>query len=130
VCGPAAETRFLNRTDEGTRDAITLKRVGPPGGAVAPKRTEIYILYQMGASEEWTWFSPMGVFFSEEALRQHIKRKGIEPVPEILEPSPSNEVLLRVPQDYVIVKASEGEVPEVELEMAQDDLDRRTAGNR
>jgi hypothetical protein len=125
---PAAEARFLNRTDEGTRDTITLKRVEPPAGAVAPNRKEIYILYQMGSSEEWTWFSPVGVFFSNKALQEHVRKKGIEPVPEILEPSLRNEVVLRVPQDYVIVKACEGEVPEVELEMAQDGVDRRTSG--
>lgn len=86
---------------------------------MAQQTAEIYILYQIGASEEWTWFSPIGVFLSEKSLREHVMSKGIEPVPEILEPSTGNEVLLRVPQDYVIVRAHEGEVPEVELEVIE-----------
>jgi hypothetical protein len=97
---------------------------------LAQKSTEIYILYQIGASEEWTWFSPVAMFLSEKALREHVKKKGIEPVPEILEPSASNEILLRVPQDYVIVKAHEGEVPEVELEVAEEVGDRRAASSQ
>ena len=101
---------------------------------MAQKRTEIYILYQIGASEEWTWFSPVGVFLSEKALWEHVKRKGIEPLLEILEPSASNDVLLRVPQDFVAVKAHEGEVPEVELELAEQVGNKRTqpsdAGSR
>jgi hypothetical protein len=39
--------------------------------------TELFVLYQMGASEEWTWYSVVGVFLSEAALRDHAKKKGI-----------------------------------------------------
>ena len=79
-------------------------------------RVELYILYQMGASEEYTWFSPVGVFLSEKALWDHVEKKGIS-AHKILEPSAKNEVRLSEPQDFVIVKSHEGEVPEVELEM-------------
>jgi len=80
-------------------------------------RAEIYILYQMGASEEWTWFSPIGVFFSESALWEHVKQKGITLDRKLREPSANNEVHLSEPQDYVVVLSREGEVPEVELDL-------------
>jgi hypothetical protein len=78
---------------------------------------ELYILYQMGASEEYTWFSPVGIFLSEKALRDHVKKKGIASDLKILEPTTKNEVRLSEPQDFVIVRSHEGEVPDVELEV-------------
>ncbi len=80
--------------------------------------TELYILYQMGNSEEWTWFSPVGVFLSEKALRTYAAEKEIDPDLVVLEPGDSNTVRLPEPQEYVIVKSQEGQVPEVELETA------------
>jgi hypothetical protein len=80
-------------------------------------KTELYILYQMGNSEEWTWYSPIGVFLSEEALRAYAAAKNIPPELEVLGPGDSNMVHLTEPQEYVIVKSKEGEVPDVELEM-------------
>jgi hypothetical protein len=79
--------------------------------------TEIYLLYQMGVSEEWTWFSPVGVFLSERALWEHVQKKDIASDRKILVPSPGNIVRLSSPQDYVIVKAREGEVPDVEFQL-------------
>lgn len=77
--------------------------------------TELFVLYQMGNSEEWTWFSPIGVFMSEKALREYAARAGIKGDLIIRTPSPANEVRLTEPQEYVVVKSREGEVPEVEL---------------
>ena len=82
-------------------------------------KTDLYILYQMGNSEEWTWYSPVGVFLSEKALREYAAEKEIAPDLAVLEPADSNTVRLREPQEYVIVKSREGEVPDVELEMAE-----------
>lgn len=79
--------------------------------------TEIYILYQMGASEEWVWFSPIGIFMSEKALWDHVKMKGMPSDLKIMEPTTKNEVHLSEPTDYVVVKSHEGEVPDVELEV-------------
>ena len=82
-------------------------------------KTELYILYEMGNSEEWTWFSPVGVFLSERALREYAAEKEIDTDLAVLEPDDSNTLRLQEPQEYVIVKSQEGEVPEVELEMAE-----------
>lgn len=79
-------------------------------------KTELFILYQMGNSDEWTWFSPIGVFLSEKALREYAVSIGVpEALPVHVATKEKNEVDLREPQEYVIVKSSEGEVPEVEL---------------
>lgn len=86
-------------------------------GDVAPRRTELYIVYQMGNSEEWTWFSPVGVFLSEKAFWDYANKKGIASNLEILKPTKKNEVRLSEPKDFVVVKSQEGEVPDVELEM-------------
>jgi len=75
----------------------------------------LFILYQIGASEDWTWFSPVGVFLSEEALREHARIKGIASDLALLEPDGQNEVRLQEPQDFVAVRSREGEVPDVEL---------------
>ena len=80
-------------------------------------KTRLYILYQMGNSEEWTWFSPVGVFLSEKTLRAFAAEKEIDADLVVLEPADSNTVRLREPQEYVIVKSYEGQVPDVELEM-------------
>ncbi|HUI85860.1 MAG TPA: hypothetical protein VLY21_01740 [Nitrososphaerales archaeon] len=82
-------------------------------------KTHIYILYQIGASEDWMWFSPVGVFLSEKALWDHVDAKGIPVDRKILEPTEKNEVLLPQPQDFVIVRSSEGEVPDVDLEFQE-----------
>lgn len=78
-------------------------------------KVELFILYQMGNSEEWTWFSPIGVFLSEAALRDYARLNGIASDLRLLAPSRSNEVILMQPQEYVAVKSKEGEVPDVEL---------------
>jgi hypothetical protein len=77
--------------------------------------TELFILYQMGASEDWTWFSVVGVFFSEGALRKDAERRGAPPDLELTEPSSKNEVVLAEPQGFVAVRSHEGPVPDVEL---------------
>ena len=81
-------------------------------------KTELYILYQMGNSEEWTWFSPVGVFLSEKAFRAYAAKKKLAPDLEVLEPV-GNTVSLSEPQEYVIVRSQEGRVPDVELEMVE-----------
>jgi hypothetical protein len=77
--------------------------------------TELYILYQMGASEDWIWFSPIGVFLSEKALWDYVRMKGMPSDLRVLEPSTKNDVLLTEPQEFVIVRSKEGEVPDVDL---------------
>ncbi len=86
---------------------------------MATAKTELFILYQIGASDEWTWFSPIGVFLTKKAVLDYVERKGIVVESPILEPSVDNEVELSEPQDFVIVRSTEGEVPEVELETAE-----------
>ena len=78
-------------------------------------KPDLFILYQMGASEDWTWFSVVGVFLSEAALREHAAGKGIDPGLELIEPSEKNEVILKEPREFVAVRSREGEVPDVEL---------------
>jgi hypothetical protein len=78
-------------------------------------KTELFILYQMGNGGEWTWFSPIGIFLSEKALREHAESIGVSSGLPVLVPSDKNEVELREPQEYVLVRSHEGEVPEVEL---------------
>jgi len=78
-------------------------------------RVELFILYQMGASEEYTWFSVVGVFLSEAALREYVKVKGITTQPELMDCPPSNEILLKEPREFLAVRSREGEVPDVEL---------------
>jgi len=76
---------------------------------------ELFILYQMGASEDWTWFSVVGVFFSEAALREDAKRRGVPSDLKLVDPTAENEVVLAEPQDFVAVRSHEGPVPDVEL---------------
>jgi hypothetical protein len=80
---------------------------------------EVYILYQIGVSDEWTWFSPVGIFLNEAALRGHLRARGIPVDLEVMEPDSENEVRLHGPQDYVAVRSREGRVPEVELDLQE-----------
>jgi hypothetical protein len=82
---------------------------------MAESSKELYVLYQMGASEEFTWFSVVAVFLSGAALSDYIRRKGIALVPLLVDPSPDNEVLLAEPREFVGVRSREGPVPDVEL---------------
>jgi hypothetical protein len=81
--------------------------------------TEIYILYQIGMSDEWTWFSPIGIFLSEKGVLDYVEEKEFPVELPILEPDGENGVVLTEPQDFVIVRSTEGEVPEVELEVPE-----------
>ncbi len=76
---------------------------------------ELFVLYQMGASEEFTWFSVVAVFLTEAALRDYVSQKGVALEPLLVDPSPDNEVLLAEPREFVGVRSSEGAVPDVEL---------------
>lgn len=78
-------------------------------------KTELFILYHMGNGGEWTWFSPIGIFLSETALREHAASIGVSSDLPVLIPNQANEVALPEPQEYVMVRSHEGEVPEVEL---------------
>jgi hypothetical protein len=78
---------------------------------------DLFVLYQMGASEEFTWFSVVAVFLSEAALRDHVARKGITLEPLLMDADSSNEVRLTEPRDFVAVRSKEGEVPDVELDL-------------
>jgi hypothetical protein len=82
---------------------------------MAQAGTELFVLYQMGASEEWTWYSVVGVFLSEAALRDHAKKKGITSELRVMVPDAKGGVTLTEPQEYVAVRSVEGPVPDVEL---------------
>ena len=77
---------------------------------------ELLVLYQMGSSEDYTWYSVVGVFFSEQALNDYSRRKGIENDVQRAQPGKDGNVVLRVPSEFVVVRCGEGEVPDVELE--------------
>jgi hypothetical protein len=77
--------------------------------------TELLVLYQMGASEEWTWYSVVAVFLSEAALREYAKEKGITSDLRVAVPDARGNVTLAEPQEFVVVKSAEGAVPDVEL---------------
>lgn len=91
--------RRKKKMDEG-------KRSGP----------DIFVLYQMGSSEEYVWYSVVAVFLSREELFSYAARKGIDDALKLL-PSPrEGAVLLKEPVEFVAVESTEGEVPDVELE--------------
>lgn len=85
---------------------------------MSDSKKEIFLLYQMGASEEWTWFSVVGVFLSEAALRAYASDRGITLAPGVLEANSANELILPEPTEFVAVRTSEGEAPDVELGQA------------
>ncbi len=82
---------------------------------MSERKTELFVLYQMGASEEWTWFGVVAVFLSERALREYASEKGITSELKVMEPGASNGVTLSEPQEFVVVRSVEGVVPDVEL---------------
>jgi hypothetical protein len=69
----------------------------------------------MGASEDYVWYSVVGVFLSEAALRADAEKRGLGAPMALLEPTAKNEVILTEPQEFVAVRSPEGDVPEVEL---------------
>lgn len=77
--------------------------------------TDIFILYQMGSSEDYTWYSVVGVFLSEKNLRAYAERKSVGDDLRLLNPDDDGKVLLPQPVEFVAVKATEGEVPDVDL---------------
>jgi len=77
--------------------------------------TELFMLYQMGASEEYTWYSVVGVFLTEAALRGFTEKKGITTELRVMTPDAKGEVILAEPQEFVAVRSAEGAVPDVEL---------------
>ena len=78
-------------------------------------KTELFILYQMGSSEDYTWYSVIGVFLSETALREYAREKAIDEGLKLLQPGPSGGVILPEPVEFAAVVSREGEVPDVEL---------------
>lgn len=90
--------------------------------------TELYVLYQIGASEDWVWFSPIGAFLTEDGLREFAKAKGAPAELRMLTVPSSNVVTLEAPQDFVAVRTSTGELPEVELNMEAQDRIAKKAG--
>ena len=75
----------------------------------------MFLLYQMGTSDEYTWYSVIAVFFTQNALRDYAEEKGIAAELQMLKPDSKGNVILREPVEYVAVPCSEGEVPDVEL---------------
>lgn len=95
------------------------------------EKQELFVLYQIGASEDWVWFSPIGVFMTEEELRKFARRKGAPKAMPLREPGPKNDVVLDDPQDFVAVKAEAGGLPDVELSLrAQDRAGERRRSPR
>jgi hypothetical protein len=78
-------------------------------------KTELFILYQMGSSEDWTWYSVIGVFLSESALREYAREKTMDVDLKLLEPNRDGEVVLPEPVEFVAVRSEEGAVPDVEI---------------
>lgn len=77
--------------------------------------TSLFILYQMGSSEDYTWYSVVAVFLSEKELRDYANIRAIDDDLKPREPDESGKVVLAEPAEFVVVKAREGEVPDVEL---------------
>lgn len=77
--------------------------------------TELFILYQMGSSEDYTWYSVVAVFLSEKELRAYAEKKSIGDELRLVKPGQDGNVLLPEPAEFVAVKAVDGEVPDVEL---------------
>jgi hypothetical protein len=82
---------------------------------VAVEKPDIFILFQMGSSDDWTWYAVLGVFLSEKALRDYAKKKSIDSDLGLREPGTGGNVILPEPVEFVAVRSHEGEVPEVEL---------------
>ena len=76
---------------------------------------ELFALYQMGSSEDYVWYSVTAVFFSEDALRDYSKKRGIENDLQRGEPGKDGNVVLQRPSEFVFVRCFEGDVPDVEL---------------
>lgn len=83
--------------------------------AMSSSKTELFLLYQMGSSEDWTWYSVIGVFLTQKALWDYAREKAIDADLKLLEPSSGSDVVLPEPVEYVAVHTFEGEVPDVEL---------------
>lgn len=97
---------------------------------MANSNTELILLYQMGASEDWTWFSIVAVFLSEAALRAYVGDRGITLATGIMEPNSANAITLLEPNEFVAVRTREGEVPDVELAQPGDPVRASIAGKR
>ncbi len=80
-----------------------------------PVVTDLFILYQMGSSEDYTWYSVVAVFLSEQDLRDYAASKSIGDDLRPREPNQDGDVLLPEPAEFVAVKTRVGEVPDVEL---------------
>jgi hypothetical protein len=83
--------------------------------AMPASKTQLFILYQMGSSEDWTWYSVIGVFLSEKALLDYAREKAIDADLKLLEPDREGEVVLPEPVEFVAVRSEEGAVPDVEV---------------
>ncbi len=92
---------------------------------MASAKKEVFLLYQMGSSEEWTWRSTVGVFLSEGALMDHARKKSMPSDLRVLDPR-GGGVVLQEPLEFVVVRSSEGEVLDVKL---AEDLASRTAAS-
>ena len=84
-------------------------------GRPEPARPDMFVLYQIGTSEDYTWYSVIAVFFSQSALEDYAQMKGISAELQTMRPDNKGDVVLREPVQYVAVPCSEGEVPDVEL---------------
>jgi hypothetical protein len=80
-----------------------------------PMATDLFILYQMGSSEDYTWYSVVAIFLSEKDLRRYAALKAIGDDLTPREPDEGGDVSLPEPVEFVVVRAQEGEVPDVEL---------------
>lgn len=80
-----------------------------------PVVSDLFILYQMGSSEDYTWYGVVAVFLSEKELRNYATAKGIADDLRPREPDESGKIVLPEPSEFVVAKSDEGEVPDVEL---------------
>lgn len=91
-----------------------LKRSLRGESSVRPPERTVFLLYQMGTSEDYTWYSVVGVFLSEKALMEYASAKSISADLRLLD-SEGGDIVLPEPLEFVAVKTAEGEVPDVQL---------------
>ena len=82
---------------------------------MSESRAQLFILYQMGSSEDYTWYSVVAVFMSEKSLWDYARLKGIEADLKLMDPDGTGGVALPEPLEFVAVRSREGEVPDVEF---------------
>jgi len=98
----------------GSERLTSLNVRGATLSMLSTARTEVFLLYQMGSTEDWTWYSVIGVFLSEQALRAYADEKVVAPDLKLMTPPEKGDIVLPEPVEFVAVRSPEGAVPGVE----------------